>query len=93
MKPLHDFVIVKQNEIKNITDSGIILPSGTSDTSISGVVMAVGEGKNVNGTVLPMSVKEGDTVIFLRNRLLPVDYEGESCYLLKEEDILLVLED
>ncbi len=94
--PLSDRVLVKpftEEELKGKkSGSGIILPdSMTKEKSAQGRVVAVGEGKYVEGKLQPMRVKVGDTVIFSRYAYDEVDHEGEELYLLKEENLLAVI--
>lgn len=72
--------------------SGIILPdSMTKEKSAQGKVVAVGEGKYVEGKLQPVKVKVGDTVLFSKYAYDEVDHEGEELYLLREENILAVI--
>lgn len=71
---------------------GIILPdSVTKEKSAHGKVLAVGEGKWVEGKLVPVRVRVGDTVIFSKYGYDEVEDDGEELYLLKEENILAVI--
>lgn len=71
---------------------GIILPESlTKEKSAQGKVLAVGEGKFVDGKLQPVRVKVGETVIFSKYGYDEVEVKGEELYLLKEENILAVL--
>ena len=95
--PLSDRVLVKpfsendaRGEKKN--DYGIIIPDTVAEEkSAQGRVVAVGEGKYVDGKLLPVRVKVGDTVFFSKYSYDEVEYKGEEFYLLKEENILAVI--
>ena len=90
--PLHDRVIVKPFEVEAKSDGGIILGSA-AEKSTRGRVVAVGKGRLLDsGSFAPMSVKEGDTVIYnegygtKKERL-----DGEDVLILSESDILAVV--
>ncbi len=71
---------------------GIILPDAISkEKSAQGKVLAVGEGKYVDGKIVPMRVKEGDRVIFSKYSYDEVEHDGEDLYLLKEENLLAII--
>lgn len=73
--------------------SGIILPdSVTKEKSAQGKVLAVGVGKYVDGKLVPVRVKVGDIIFFSKYGYDEVEYGGEELYLLKEENILAVIE-
>lgn len=94
--PLGDRVLVKpftEEEVKGKKQSfGIILPdSVTKEKSAQGRVVAVGEGKYVEGKLLPPRVKVGDTVIFSKYSYDEIEHNEEEFYLLKEENLLAVI--
>jgi chaperonin GroES len=94
--PLGDRVLVNpftEEEIKGgESHYGIVLPdSVTKEKSAQGKVLAVGEGKFVDGRLVPMQVKVGDKVIFSKYGYDEVEYEGKELYLLKEDSILAVI--
>ena len=99
MIPLGDRVLVKPFTEEALRQAqgkrssfGIILPeSMTKEKSAQGKVLAVGEGKFVEGKLQPVRVKVGDTVIFSKYSYDEVEQEGEELYLLKEENILAKL--
>lgn len=65
IRPLHDRVIVERKEVESKSAGGIVLTGSAAEKSTRGVVLAVGKGRILeNGTVLPLDVKVGDTVIF-----------------------------
>lgn len=93
--PLNDRVLLKpltEEEI-NTTKSGIIIPDTVSkEKPEQGSVMAVGEGRWENGKRLPLSVKVGDRVVFLRYGYDEVKLNGVEYYVLKEENILAIIQ-
>ncbi len=93
IKPLHDRVIVKRLEEEEKTKGGIIIPDTAKETPVEGRVVAVGPGrKDENGKLVPMDVKEGDTVIFSKYAGTEIKLEGEEYLIMREEDILGIVE-
>jgi chaperonin GroES len=93
LKPLQDRVIVKQSEAEEKTKSGIILPDAAKEKPTKGKVVAVGAGKpDDNGKVHPLNVKEGDEVYYGKYSGTDVEVSGEKFVILRESDILGVLE-
>ncbi|MDP3763271.1 MAG: co-chaperone GroES [bacterium] len=96
IKPFGDRVLVRpftEDEVKGKKSSfGIILPeSVTKEKSAQGKVLAVGEGKWVEGKLQPVRLKVGDKVIFSKYGYDEVEQDGVELYLLKEESILAVI--
>ena len=92
--PYGDRVILRpfSEEELNKTSSGIIIPDTVSkEKPEQGRVVAVGEGKWENGKRIPLSVKAGDKVVFSRYGYEEVKLDGEEYYILKEENILAIL--
>lgn len=92
--PLNDRIILKPigEEEMNTTSSGIIIPDTVSkEKPEQGTVMAVGEGRWENGKRIPIGVKVGDRVVFSRYGYEEVKVEGEEYYILKEENILAII--
>ena len=93
MRPIGERVIVKREEISNVTDSGIVTSTGHQELSDRAEVIAVGSGKKLNdGTILPLAVKVGDTVIINRYAGQEVIIEEETMILLNEADIHAIVE-
>lgn len=99
IKPLGDRVLVRpfteevlrKSQGKN-SSSGIILPeSMTKEKSAQGKVVALGDGKWIDGKLVPLGVRVGDTVIFSKYGYDEVEHEGEELYLLKEDSILAII--
>jgi chaperonin GroES len=94
IRPLHDRVIVKRLESERKTASGIVIPDTAGEKPDQGEVIAVGNGKILeDGKVRPMSVKPGDKVLFGKYAGQAVKVDGEELLVLREEDILGVIED
>ena len=90
--PLHDRVVVKRLEAERKTASGIVIPDSSAEKPDQGEVIAIGPGKHENGTVLPMCVKVGDRVLFGKYSGQAVKIDGEEVLVMREEDIMGVLE-
>jgi chaperonin GroES len=84
-KPLKDRVLIEPMEVEEKTSSGIIIPDSAKEKPQKGTVVAVGEGKKDE----PMSVKEGDTVIYGKYSGTEVTIDGKDYLIMREEDILL----
>jgi len=93
IKPLHDRIIVKRMEEEEKTKGGIIIPDTAKEKPIQGKVIAVGKGKVLdNGKVLEPSVKEGDMVLFGKYSGTDIKIDGEEHLILREDDILAIIE-
>ena len=91
LKPIGDKVIVKPKAEEEKTSGGIILPDTAKEKPHEGTVIAVGPGKVLeNGDRKPMSVKEGDTVIYSKYGGTEVTVEGEEYMILDEESIYAI---
>lgn len=91
--PLEDRVIVKRLEAEDKTKGGIILPDTAKEKPQEGKIIAVGSGKMLeDGKRQSMSVKKGDKVIFSSYAGTEVQIDGEEHLIMKEEDILAVIE-
>lgn len=93
LKPLADRVVVKVVEEEERTKGGIVLPDTAKEKPQQGEIIAVGPGKVLdNGECLPVEVKQGDLVIFAKYGGTEVKVKGEEYLILRESDILAVLE-
>lgn len=93
IRPLHDRVIVKRMEEERKTASGIVIPDTATEKPDQGEVIAVGPGKrDDNGKTIPMDVKVGDRVLFGKYAGQSVKVEGEEVLVMREEDIMGVIE-
>jgi len=88
LKPLGDRVIVKAIEQEEVTASGIVLPDTAKEKPQRGKVLAVGEGRYVDGKRVPLEVAEGDEIIYSKYGGTEVKLEGEDLLILSEHDIL-----
>ena len=93
-KPLHDRVLVRRLEEEEKTAGGLIIPDTAKEKPQTGEVVAVGEGaRKDSGELIPMSVKEGDKVLFGKWSGTEVKLDGTDYLIMKESDILGVLEE
>lgn len=94
IKPLLDRVVIKQVEEKKETASGIILPGSAQEAENVGEVVAVGPGKPAdNGTIIAMSVKVGDKVMFGQYSGQDVkDASGSPVKIMREDDIIAIVD-
>ena len=93
IRPLHDRVIVRRLEEERKTAGGIVIPDTATEKPIQGEVVAVGKGKALdNGQVRPLDVKKGDKVLFGKFAGSEVKVDGKELLVLREEDIMGVLE-
>jgi chaperonin GroES len=93
IKPLHDRVIIKQQEQEQKTKGGIIIPDTVKEKPLMGKVIAAGEGRRLeNGTLQPLAVKKGDRVLFARYGGTEVELDGEKYLIMREEEILGIIE-
>jgi len=93
IRPLHDRVLIKRVEEEKMSKGGIIIPDSAKEKPIEGKVVAVGGGKvGEDGKVRPLDVKAGDRILFGKYSGTEVKIDGEEHLILREEDILGVLE-
>ena len=93
IRPLQDRVIVKRIEEEERTKGGIIIPDTAKEKPQEGKVVAVGKGKvTEDGKVIPLDVKAGDRILFGKYAGTEVKIEGEEHLIMREEDILGIIE-
>ena len=92
IKPLEDRILIKMKEGEETTKSGIILASGAQEKPQIAEVIEVGPGEKIDGKVEPVNVKKGDNVILSKYSGTDVKYEGIEYKIVKEEDILAIVE-
>jgi chaperonin GroES len=93
-RPLHDRVLVRRIEAEEKTPGGIIIPDTAKEKPIEAEVMAVGPGsRSEDGKLHPLDVKAGDRVLFAKWSGTEVLLDGEDRLILKESDILGIIED
>ena len=93
VRPLHDRVIIKRMEEERTSPGGIVIPDSATEKPIRGQVMAVGKGKSLeSGEVRPLDVKVGDKVLFGKYSGTEVKVDGDEYLVMREEDIMAVVE-
>jgi chaperonin GroES len=93
IRPLHDRIIVKRLEEERKTASGIVIPDTAAEKPDQGEVVAVGKGKVLDdGKIRPVQVKVGDKILFGKYSGQTVKVEGEELLVMREEDVMGVLE-
>lgn len=93
IRPLHDRIIVKRVEEEEKTKGGIIIPDSAKEKPAEGKVIAVGKGRiTEDGKVVAMDVKVGDRVLFSKYAGTEVKIDGLEHLIMREEDILGVIE-
>lgn len=93
VKPLQDRVLIKRVEEETKTKGGIIIPDTAKEKPQEGLVVAVGSGKvTEKGTRVPPEVKKGDRILFGKYSGTEIKVDGEEHLILREDDILAILE-
>ncbi len=93
IRPLHDRVIVKRLEEERTSPGGIVIPDSATEKPIRGKVLAVGNGKILdNGQVRSLDVKVDDIVLFGKYSGTEVKIDGEELLVMREEDIMGIIE-
>ena len=93
IRPLHDRVIVKRIEEERKTPGGIVIPDNAAEKPDQGEVLAIGTGKVMDdGKVRPLAVKVGERVLFGKYSGSSVKVDGDELLVLREEDIMGVVE-
>ncbi len=93
IRPLQDRILVKRIEEEEKTEGGIIIPDTAKEKPVEGKVIAVGKGKvSEDGKVMPLDVKKGNRILFGKYAGTEVKIEGEEHLIMKEDDVLGVIE-
>ncbi|MFQ5829957.1 MAG: co-chaperone GroES [Candidatus Methylomirabilia bacterium] len=93
VRPLHDRILVKRQEEQEVRRGGIIIPDTAKEKPQEGKAVAVGDGKILeDGRRIPLDVKAGDRVLFGKYAGSEVKIEDEEYLILREDDILGILE-
>jgi chaperonin GroES len=93
IRPLHDRVVVRRMEEERTSAGGIVIPDSATEKPAQGEILAVGNGKVAeSGSVMPLDVKVGDKVLFGKYAGTEVKVGGEEVLVMREEDIMGVIE-
>jgi|SRR5262245_3696002 len=92
-RPLHDRVVVRRIEGQEKTAGGIIIPDTAKEKPMEGEIVAVGPGgRDENGKLIPIDLKTGDRILFGKWSGTEVKIDGEELLIMKESDIMGVIE-
>ncbi|MCC7257626.1 MAG: co-chaperone GroES [Gammaproteobacteria bacterium] len=93
IRPLHDRVIIKRLEEERTSPGGIVIPDTATEKPVRGKVIAVGSGRiTEKGEVRPLDIKKGDTVLFGKYSGTEVKVDGDELVVMREDDIMAVIE-
>jgi chaperonin GroES len=93
VRPLHDRVIVKRLEEERTSPGGIVIPDTAAEKPVQGKIIAVGKGKILeDGNVRPLDVQVGDKILFGKYSGTEVKVDGEDLLVMREEDVMAVIE-
>jgi len=93
IRPLHDRVILKRMEEETTSAGGIVIPDSAAEKPIRGEIIAAGTGKRLeSGEIIPLDVKVGDTVLFGKYSGTEVKMNGDELLVMREDDIMGVIE-
>jgi len=93
LRPLHDRVIVKRMEEERMSAGGIVIPDSATEKPVRGKVLAVGNGKILdNGEKRALDITVGDNILFGKYSGTEVKVDGEELLVMREEDIMAVIE-
>lgn len=92
-RPLHDRILVERVESEEVSKGGIILPDTAKEKPQQGKVIAAGTGRRTeDGKVLPLEIKAGDTILFGKYSGTEVKIDGVEYLIMKEDDVLGLVE-
>ena len=92
-RPLQDRLLIKRVAEENKTKGGLFIPDTAKEKPLEGKVIAVGNGKvQESGSVRPLDIKAGDTILFSKYAGTEIKLDGEDHLILREEDVLGVIE-
>lgn len=92
MRPLSDRVVVKRIDEEETSAGGIIIPDTAKEKPQEGKIVAVGPGRTEDGKTTKIDVKKGDRILFGKYSGTEIDINGEEHVIMREDDILGVLE-
>ena len=93
LKPILDKICVKPVEAEKQTAGGIFIPDTAKDTPMKGTVIGVGTGRiSRDGTIVPLSIKEGDTVMYVKGAGQTIKVDEVEHLILTEDQVLAVVE-
>ena len=94
IRPLQDRVLIRRTEEERKSPGGIVIPDSATEKPIRGEVIAAGKGKVLeNGDVRPLELKAGDKVLFGKYSGTEVKVDGEELLVMKEDDVMAIIEE
>lgn len=91
VRPLHDRLVVKRKPESDMTPGGIHIPGNAKEKPSEGEVLSIGPGRFLtDGTVMPLTVKVGDRILFGKYSGTEVRLDGEDYLIIREDDILII---
>jgi chaperonin GroES len=93
LNPIRDRILIKPLDAETVTKSGIVIPENAQEKPIQGRVLAVGTGKvTEEGQIVPLVIKEGDTVMYSKFSGQTVKVDNVEHVILKEDDVMAIVE-
>ena len=92
VRPLHDRIIVHRLDEGEQRSGGIIIPDSAKEKPQQGTVLAAGNGRSKDGKRVPLDVKAGDRILFGKYSGSEIKVDGEECLILREDEVLGVIE-
>lgn len=93
IRPLHDRIVVKRLEDKEVMQGGLYIPDSAKEKPQEGQAVAVGNGKKTeDGKVIPLDVKAGDRILFGKYSGSDIKLDGNEYLIMREDEVLAVLE-
>jgi chaperonin GroES len=93
IRPLHDRVVIERLEEERTSAGGIVIPDTATEKPVQGKVVAIGPGKILDdGKVIPLGVKQGETVLFGKYSGTEVKINGKDLVVMREDDLMGVVE-
>ncbi len=93
IRPLHDRVVIRRTEEERTSPGGIVIPDSAAEKPIKGEVVAVGKGKVLDsGEIRALDLKTGDKVLFGKYSGTEVKVDGEELLVMREDDVMAVIE-
>ena len=94
IRPLHDRVVIRRTEEERTSPGGTVIPDSATEKPIKGEVVAVGNGKVLDsGETRALDLKAGDKVLFGKYSGTEVKVDGEELLVMREDDVMAVIED
>lgn len=92
IKPILDRICVKPNDTETTTAGGLFIPDNAKDTPVQGTVVSVGTGRiTEDGTIVPLNVNEGDTVMYVKGAGQTINVDNDEHLILTEDQVLAIL--